>query len=113
MKFGRAEQRRLALAGSLSNTSSAAPATWPLSSASLSAASSISPPRAQLMMRTPFLVLARFSRRQDVAGLVGQRRVQRDEVGAGEQLVELDLLDAQLDRALGRQERDRRRRPSS
>jgi hypothetical protein len=27
--------------------------------------------------------------------------VQRDEVGAREQLVELDLLDAELDRALG------------
>ena len=50
------------LAGSVSNTSSAAPATWPLSSASFSAASSISPPRAQLTIRTPFLVLARFSR---------------------------------------------------
>ena len=32
----------------------------------------------------------------DVARLVGQRRVQRDEVGAGEQLVEFDLLDAEL-----------------
>src|SRR3546814_2613466 len=33
----------------------------PESSASLSAASSISPPRAQLMIRTPRLVFARFS----------------------------------------------------
>ena len=37
-------------------------------------------------------------------GLLGQRRVQRDEVGARQQLVELDLLDAELLRALGRQE---------
>ena len=50
------------LAGSLANTSSAAPATWPESSASLSASSSINPPRAQFMIRTPGLVLARFSR---------------------------------------------------
>ena len=35
---------------------------------------------------------------------VGQRRVQGDEVGARQQLVQLDLLDAQLDRALLRQE---------
>ena len=41
----------------------------------------------------------------DVAGLVGQRRVQRDEVGARQQLVELDLLDAELGGALLRQER--------
>ena len=32
----------------------------------------------------------------DVAGLVGERRVQRDEVGAAEELVELDLVDAEL-----------------
>jgi hypothetical protein len=31
--------------------------------------------------------------------------VQGDEIGAREQLVELDLLDAERDRALGRQER--------
>ena len=49
-------------AGSSTNTSSAAPATWPDSSASFSAASSTRPPRAQLMMRTPFFALARFSR---------------------------------------------------
>ena len=39
----------------------------------------------------------------DVAGLVGQRRVQGDEIGAPPQLVELDFFDAELDRALGRQ----------
>ena len=50
-----------ALAGSSTKTSSAAPPTWPESSAAFSATSSISPPRAQLMMRTPFFVLARFS----------------------------------------------------
>ena len=50
-----------AVAGSSTNTSSAAPAIWPESSPAFSAASSISPPRAQLMMRTPGLVFARFS----------------------------------------------------
>ena len=41
----------------------------------------------------------------DVAGLVGQRRVQRDEIGAAQKFVELDLLDAEMKRALGGQER--------
>ena len=49
----------------------------------------------------------------DVAGLVGQRRVQGDEISAAQQLVELDLLDAEIERALGRQDKDRRRSPSS
>ena len=40
----------------------------------------------------------------DVAGLVGERRVQRDEVGAAEDVVQLDLLHAEIERALGRQE---------
>ena len=60
MKFG-VPNSGDSLAGSCTNTSSAAPATWPLSSAAFNAASSISPPRAQLMIRTPFLVFARFS----------------------------------------------------
>src|SRR5690606_42151163 len=41
----------------------------------------------------------------DVAGLVGQRRVQGDEVGALQELVELDLLDAEIARTLLGQER--------
>ncbi len=41
----------------------------------------------------------------DVLGLVGQRRVQRDEVGALEQFRKIDLLDSKIARALGRQER--------
>ncbi len=49
----------------------------------------------------------------DVAGLVGQRRMQRDEIGAAQQLVELDLLDAEIERALVGQDTDRRRSPSS
>ena len=39
----------------------------------------------------------------DVAGLVGQRRVQRDEIGAAPQFVELDFFDAEMDGALGGQ----------
>ena len=42
---------------------------------------------------------------EDVARLIGQRRVQGDEVGAAQQVFQLDLLDAQLDCALCRQER--------
>ena len=41
----------------------------------------------------------------DVSGLLGQRRMQRDEIGALEQIVKLDLLDAEIHRALRRQER--------
>ena len=43
--------------------------------------------------------------RQDVAGLLGQRRVQGDEVGPGQEHVEIDLLDAEVARPLRRQER--------
>ena len=88
------------VAGSVSNTSSAAPATCPDSIASASAASSTSPPRAQLMMRTPGLRLRQRLAREDVARGIGQRRVQRDEVGARQQFVELRLLDAEFERAL-------------
>ena len=42
-------------------------------------------------------------------GLVGQRRVQGDEVGAREQLVELDLLDAEIARRAPATGTDRRR----
>ena len=93
------------LAGSASKTSSAAPATWPDLMASASAFSSTRPPRAQLMMRTPFFILAMRARVDDALGLLGQRRVQRDEVGAADQFVELDLLDADRHGALRRQER--------
>ena len=43
--------------------------------------------------------------RLEVAGGVGQRRVEGDEVGARQQLVQRDLLDAELHRAFGGQER--------
>ena len=43
--------------------------------------------------------------RQHIAGLVGQRGVQGDQVGASQELVEFDLLHPNLDGALGRQER--------
>ena len=42
---------------------------------------------------------------QDVAGLVGQGGVQGDDLGAGQQLVQLDLFHADLDGPFGRQER--------
>ena len=54
------------------------------SSAARSAASSTSPPRAQLMMRTPFFIVRDRLGVDDVPGLVGERRVQGDEVGAPE-----------------------------
>ena len=48
------------------------------------------------------LGLGQVLARQDVAGLVGQRHVQGDEIGAGEKFVELDLGHAELLRALVR-----------
>ena len=88
-------------------------ATWPLSSAVLQrcfvdqpAARAIDDANALLGLRQRLAV-------KDAAGLIGQRRMERDEVGARQQLVQRDLLDAELDRAIGRQERDRTPRPSS
>ena len=56
--FGSERSGKSAGGGSTSYTSSAAAATWRLFSASYSAFSSMSPPRAQLMIRTPFFVFA-------------------------------------------------------
>ncbi len=56
------------------------------------------------MMRTPRFILASAAV-DDVARRVGQRRVQGDEIGAGEQFVERYPLDPELDRPFGRQER--------
>ena len=50
------------------------------------------------------LCLGDVFRVHDVARLRRQRRVQRDEIGALEKLVELHLLDADVTRALNRQE---------
>ena len=47
--------------GSDGNTSSAAPATFPLSNAACNAASSINSPRAQLITRTPSRIAANAS----------------------------------------------------
>ena len=42
---------------------------------------------------------------QDIARLIGQRRVQGDEIGLGEQRVEISLFDAHFDRAFSGEER--------
>ncbi len=92
--------------GSGSKTSIAAPATLPAFSASSSAASSIRPPRAQLMIRTPGFIRGERRGADDVAGLGGHRRVQGDEVAARPEVVELlDALDAELQRLVGGEER--------
>ena len=62
------------------------------------AARAIDQPHAALHLRERFRV-------DDVAGLFGERRMQRDEIGAPPQLVQFDLLHAELKRALGRQKR--------
>jgi len=62
------------------------------------AAGTIDQPDLGLALRQSFGV-------DDAAGLVGQRRVQADEIGALQQGVEIDLLDAEVDRPLRREER--------
>ena len=77
--------------------------------AAASASSSTMPPRAQLMMRTPFFILRERCGADQAARLGLQRRVDGDEVGAREELVQADQLDAEpLGGFLG-DERDRRR----
>ena len=61
-QMGRADdlihaEQGVVLAGSTAKTSSAAPATWPLSIAAFRSSSTIRPPRAQLMILTPLRVL--------------------------------------------------------
>ncbi len=92
--------------GSDGNTSSAAPPTLPESSASLSAASSISPPRATFRTRTPSRIFANASasRKPSVSGVFGQ--VDRDEVGLRVDVLDaVGLLDPELAVALGADER--------
>jgi hypothetical protein len=95
----------LEVAGSSTKTSTAAPATCPLSSPARQrrlvdkpAASAVDDAHARLHAGDRVGV-------DDVTGLVGQRGVQRDEVGAAEERLELDLLDAKLHGAVLRQER--------
>lgn len=87
--------------GSLENTSRPAARTWPLRTASASAASSTRPPRAALTMMTPGLVFASASLpiQSGRFGRLGQ--VHRDEVGAAQQFVQRQQLDTQL-RGAGR-----------
>ena len=49
--------------------------------------------------------LGQVFRREDVAGLRGERSVQGDEIGARQELVEFDLFDSDFGRALGAQKR--------
>ena len=56
-----------------------------------------------------FLHLADGVGGDDVPRLVGERRMQRDEIGARQQIVQLDFLDAEIGGALGARDRDRRR----
>ena len=59
MTFG-CSSSGLPTGGSFSKTSSAAPATLPDLNASSNAASSMMPPRAQLMIRTPFFIFSNW-----------------------------------------------------
>jgi hypothetical protein len=62
------------------------------------------PPRAQLMMRTPFLVFIRLARLEGCSGLLGERRVHGDEVGARQQLSSVTFsTPSSLARVLGQE----------
>ena len=67
--------------GSVWKTSRAAPATFPESSASLSASSTSSSPRAQLITRTPSRILAKASASSQpaVSGVLGRCSVMKSE----------------------------------
>ncbi len=88
------------VAGSVSNTSSAAPATWPLVQRLGQRRLVHQPAAGAVDDAHALLVLRQRLAREDVAGLVGERRVQGDEVGARQQLSRSTLLDAELERAL-------------
>ncbi len=102
--FG-ASKSGFSFAGSTEKTSKAAPARWPDSQrlgdrrlVDEAAAGAVDEPRARLHPRDAL-------GGEDVRGLLGLRQVQGDEVGAGEQVVEvLDALDAEGDGALGGEE---------
>ena len=57
------------------------------------------------MMRTPGFVFARFSAERMLRVCAVKRRVQGDEIGARQEIVEFELFDAELLGALGAQER--------
>lgn len=74
--------------GSVLNTSRAAPATIPASSARLRAASSITPPRATLTMRAPFFICRGQAQEQErcVRQIVHHKRCARDSLAPSVQV---------------------------
>ena len=80
--------------GSASKTSRPAPARRPEVSASQSAASSISPPRAVLIRKARGLHQCELAPPDQMARLRRERGVQRDDVGFAQQLVQGHQLDA-------------------
>ena len=79
-----------AFSGSLWKTSSPAWRIWPLCSASISAASSTSAPRAVLTRIDAGLHPRDARLVEEAAGLVVEREIERDDVGLCQQRVELD-----------------------
>ena len=88
-----------AFSGSLWNTSRPAWRIWPLFSASISAASSTSAPRAVLIRIDAGLHPRDARLVEEAAGLVVEREVERDDVGVLQQVVELDHRDRRAGRA--------------
>ena len=92
--------------GSAEKTSSAAPATLPERIASASAGSSTSSPRAALTIRTPSRIRRDHVRADEPTRVVGERQVQRQEVGRVEDLLDgLGVIGAELAEPLRRDER--------
>ena len=87
------EQRTVEGSGSTSNTSRPAPRRRPERKASQRAASSTRPPRAVLIKTEPGFMRASVWRIDQVPSLGRQGRMQRDIIGAGQQIVERRQLD--------------------
>ena len=91
--FGASSSGLSSGSGSISVTSSAAPAMCPECSAATSASSSTRPPRPMLMTSEPGCEQGELAGADHVARLGRQRDVQRQDVGTPEQLVEPEQLD--------------------
>ena len=98
-------EQRVALAGSSLNTSSAAPATWPDSMRRLQVLLDHQAAARAIDDAHALLGLGQRLGIDDVAGRLGQRRMQRDEIGARQQFVQFDLLHTELLGPFLRQER--------
>ena len=102
--IGMAEER-ICRGGLLEKTSKAAPATWPESRAWRRACLVDEAAAGAVDDANALLGLGDVFGRQHVPRLLRHRHVQRDDVGAAQKVLELDLFHAEFERPLGREER--------